>query len=753
MAGKARKSVSNKTAASDNRTFEAKLWEACEAQRGSVNASRYKHPVLGLVFLKYVNDSFTNYRTELAQRLADPSDQDFYLEDETDRLDVLEDRDEYTAKNVFWIPEDARWEVVRSNAPQPDIATRIDKVMDAIERENPVLKGVLPKSFAASEIPQRNLTSLINIVDSIAFGDDDHDGRDKLGQVYEYFLGKFSGIEGRAGEDYTPRSVVELLVEMLQPYKGRIYDPCCGTGGMFVQSRRFLEAHGGNNNDLSVYGQESNPETWRLAKMNLALHGIDGNLADRADSSFTADLHPDLRADFIITNPPFNLGEKGKTGWGRDQLLEDARWQVNGETLLPPESNANYAWIQHFLYHLAPEGVAGFVLANGALSNVNRTEEVAIRKALVEAGVVDCIVSLPTKLFANTSIPVSLWFVSKNRGLTDEFRDRRDETLFIDARKLGYLSSRRHKELSREDILQIAETYHAFRSTSPKTAYEDIQGFCRVVKREEIESKFYVLSPRRYVGSTVSEEGLNPEEQLTRLTEAFTDITTKTAELDTELRSVLSVSRLEDPQDLNCHRTRLLDVATVTSGYSYRSHELTDSSKTALVNLKNFNRHGGFNPKGLKPLQANVKDSVRVSTGDLLVAKTDLTQEAEVVGRVVRVPLIQGYKYFVASVDTAIITPKFGYTREFLYAILSSDDFREHCLSYATGTTVLHLAKQAFIDYEFDMPPDETIKVIEKQVLLMDQMSQLADSRQEVLGQITELATRFVLAKPNTEVG
>ncbi|MGA0041020.1 MAG: N-6 DNA methylase [Pirellulales bacterium] len=496
---------SAKTKASDTRAFEAQLWEACEAQRGSVNASRYKHPVLGLVFLKYVNDNFDHHRQDLAAKLADVGSE-YYLEQEGDRADVLEDRDEYLAQNVFWIPIEARWSEIRDNAAQPDIATRIDKVMDAIERENPMLKGVLPKSFAASEIPTRNLKELISIVDGITFGDEDHDGRDKLGQVYEYFLGKFSGIEGRAGEDYTPRSVVDLLIEMLEPNKGRIYDPCCGSGGMFVQSRKFLSAHGGNNNDLAVYGQESNPETWRLCKMNLALHGIEGNLGDRADSSFTADLQPDLRADFIITNPPFNLGERGSTGWGRERLMEDARWKIGDTLTLPPASNANFAWILHFLYHLAPTGYAGFVLANGALSNVNRSEEVAIRKALIEAGVVDCIVSLPTKLFANTQIPVSLWFVGRNRGKSDKHRAREDETLFIDARKLGHLVSRRQREIDAADISRIAETYHSFRNLKPATPYADIDGFCKVATRAEIAQQGFVLTPGRYVGTPEADE-------------------------------------------------------------------------------------------------------------------------------------------------------------------------------------------------------------------------------------------------------
>ncbi len=547
MAVKKKDKGSGSTKASDTRTFEAQLWEACEAQRGSVNASRYKHPVLGLVFLKYVNDNFDHYRAELTAKLADPAD-DYYLEDAADRLDVLEDRDEYVAHNVFWIPTEARWVAeIRDQATQTDIATRIDKVMDAIERENPVLKGVLPKSFAASEIPQRNLTALIGIVDGITFGREDHDGRDRLGQVYEYFLGKFSGIEGRAGEDYTPRSVVDLLVEMLEPYKGRIYDPCCGSGGMFVQSRKFLAAHGGTGGDISVFGQESNAETWRLAKMNLALHGIDGNLGDRADSSFTADLHPDLRADFVITNPPFNLGERGSTGWGRDRLMEDPRWKLGKTLLLPPATNANFAWILHFLYHLSPKGYAGFVLANGALSNVNRGEELAIRKALVEAGVIDCIVSLPTKLFANTGIPVSLWFVGRNRGATEKHRARENETLFIDGRKLGHLVSRRQRELDAADIARIAETYHSFRNLNPATPYADTDGFCKVATRADIEQQGFVLTPGRYVGTPEADEDELPAaERLELIRKRLVEELDQSAAIEKRLRELLKQVKGDD---------------------------------------------------------------------------------------------------------------------------------------------------------------------------------------------------------------
>lgn len=542
------KKPSKKTTASDTRSFEAKLWDACNGQRGSVNASRYKHPVLGLVFLKYVSDNFDFHRKNLKSRLSDPTDE-YFLAEEESRLGVLEDRDEYTASNVFWIPPEARWETaIRAMAPQPDIASRIDALMDAIERENPVLKGVLPKSFASSEIKQQNLTALINIVDGISFTAQEQDGRDILGQVYEYFLGKFSGIEGRAGEDYTPRSVVDLLIEMLEPYKGRVYDPCCGSGGMFVQSRKFLLAHGGNGQDLSVFGQESNPETWRLAKMNLALHGIDADLGDRNDSSFTSDLHLDLRADFIITNPPFNLGDKkDNPGWGRSELLEDPRWKLKSGTLLPPETNANFAWIQHFLYHLAPSGYAGFVLANGALSNINRVEELAIRKALVEDGHVDCIITLPTKLFANTSIPVSLWFIARDRSKSEKFRARNKETLFIDARKMGHLISRRQRELSEADIKLITTTYHNFRSIQPADEYKDIEGFCRVASNEDIAGQGYVLTPGRYVGTPdVEEDELPIIERLSLLEKHLRDDLIESSQIEEKILEMLRQVQIND---------------------------------------------------------------------------------------------------------------------------------------------------------------------------------------------------------------
>lgn len=536
------KKANPKTVSLQTESLEAQLWDTCESQRGSVNASRYKHPILGLVFLKYVNDNFDHHRRMIEEKLSNPKDE-YFLTDVKERRSVLEDRDEYASHNVFWIPEKARWETeVRAMAPQPDIASRLDRVMEEIETSNPALKGVLPKSFVSSEIKQQNLTNLINIVDGMVFSNKNQDGRDILGQVYEYFLGKFSGIEGRAGEDYTPRSVVDLLVKILEPFKGRVYDPCCGTGGMFVQSRKFLEAKGGQSSDISIFGQESNPETWRLAKMNLALHGIDAFLGDRAESTFTSNLHPDLRADFIITNPPFNLGDKkDKPGWGRAQLIDDPRWQVGGIRLLPPETNANYAWIQHFLYHLAPDGIAGFVLANGALSNINRTEEIAIRKALIESGFIDCIVSLPTKLFANTSIPVSLWFIAKNRNESKKYRQRANETLFIDARKLGNMKTRRQRELSHSDIARIAQTYHSFRNISPLIKYQDEQGFCRVATKKEIADQGYVLTPGRFVGSLEQEiDELPIDQRLEMLTkQLFAEFKTSD-ELKKSIRESLS---------------------------------------------------------------------------------------------------------------------------------------------------------------------------------------------------------------------
>jgi type I restriction enzyme M protein len=471
------------------KSLEQTLWEAADKLRGNLEAAEYKHVVLGLVFLKYVSDAFRTRRLSLEQAVSDPESSE-YIANAERRDRILESRDEYTSHNVFWVPEPARWEQLQLKAKLPDIGQLIDAAMDTIERENPSLKGVLPKNYGRAELDKRLLGELVDLIGSIGFTDVDHGSDDVLGKVYEYFLGKFAGQEGRgAGEFYTPRSVVRLLVEMLEPYKGRVYDPACGSGGMFVQSASFVAVHGGKRDDISIFGQEFVATTWKLAKMNLALRGIDANLGERADDSFHRDLHPDLRADFVLANPPFN-----KDDWFSEALADDPRW-VYG---LPPANNANFAWVQHFIYHLAPNGTAGFVLANGSLS-AKDSGEGDIRRKLVEADLVDCIVAMPDKLFLNTGIPVCLWFVSRNRHGNGK-RAREREILFIDARRLGRMETRKLRVLDDDEIARIAETYHSWRERDPKVVYSDVPGFAKVASLDEVREHSFVLTPGRFVG-------------------------------------------------------------------------------------------------------------------------------------------------------------------------------------------------------------------------------------------------------------
>lgn len=497
-----------KAAAKAAKTLEQTLWDAADKMRGNLEAGEYKHVVLGLVFLKYVSDAFEERRAWLEAATADSGNADYYVPNADRRSGIIEDRNEYTSQNVFWVPAEARWAYLQDRAKQPDIGVLIDSAMDLVEAENPALKGVLPKQFARAEIDKRLLGELVDLIGTIGFTKVDHGSDDVLGRVYEYFLGQFASSEGkRAGEYYTPRSVVRLLVEMLEPYQGRIYDPCCGSGGMFVQSAEFVAAHGGKRNDISVYGQEYTAATWRLAKMNLAIRGIEANLGDRADDSFHRDLHPDLRADFVIANPPFNVSD-----WYTDALRDDPRWKYGQ----PPAGNGNYAWIQHFVHHLAPNGVAGFVLANGSLSS-KTSGEGDIRKALVDANLVDCIVALPEKLFFNAGIPVCLWFLAKNRAGKGH-RDRRGEVLFIDARKLGEMQTRTLRVLTDDNINQIAHTYHNWRSQTPGATYDDVAGFCKSASTEEIATHDYVLTPGRYVGAAdIEDDGEPIEDKLARL--------------------------------------------------------------------------------------------------------------------------------------------------------------------------------------------------------------------------------------------
>ncbi|VAW11133.1 Type I restriction-modification system, DNA-methyltransferase subunit M [hydrothermal vent metagenome] len=469
--------------------LEKQLWKSADKLRKNIDAAEYKHVMLGLIFLKYISDAFEELYTKLKN--GDLSASYGQAGGEYAGADP-EDKDEYKAENVFFVPQDARWNFLQSKAKQPTIGKTVDEAMDAIEKENPSLKGVLPKVYARQNLDPTSLGKIIDLIGNIAFlpvrGIRTQTGSaDVLGHVFEYFLGEFALAEGKkGGQFYTPRSVVELLVEMLEPYKGRVLDPCCGSGGMFVQSEKFVADHQGKINDLSIYGQESNQTTWRLAKMNLAIRGLDSSQVKwNNEGSFLNDAHKDVKVDYIIANPPFNVSD-----WSGDLLRKDGRWKYG----TPPTGNANYAWIQHFMYHLAPSGQAGFVLAKGSLTS-KTSREGEIRKNLIEAGLVDCIVNLPAKLFLNTQIPASLWFMSRNRT-NGKYRDRSKEILFIDARNMGHLINRRTRELSKEDIKTISETYHNWRSKDElHSSYEDIKGFCNATPVEKVKELDYVLTP------------------------------------------------------------------------------------------------------------------------------------------------------------------------------------------------------------------------------------------------------------------
>jgi type I restriction enzyme M protein len=485
--------------------LEASLWDAANRLRSNMDAAEYKHVVLGLIFLKYVSDVFSRRQEELKLKVNDPKS-DYFMPNEAARQSVLESRDEYVAEGVFWIPEGHRWDDLRKDAKQPNIGTRIDEAMDAIEKENPNLKGVLPKNYARRELTPETLGGLIDTFSREDLTSAENENLDVLGRVFEYMVSQFASAEGKlGGEFYTPRSVVKLMVDMLEPFNGRVYDPACGSGGMFVQADRFVKAHGGVRNDVSVFGQENNPTTWRLAKMNLALRGIDANLGPQWGDSFSNDLHPDLRADFVLANPPFNISQ-----WGGESLRDDARWKYG----IPPNGNANYAWIQHMLHHLSPTGTMATVLANGSLSS-NTSGEGEIRKNLVEADLVECIVAMPSQLFYTVPIPVCLWFLTKdktNKKVKSERtqRNRKGEFLFIDARNMGQMVTRTVKELSEGEITTIADIYHAWRGEPDVTKYEDIAGFCASVSVEDIASHKYVLTPGRYVGSHLVDEDAEP---------------------------------------------------------------------------------------------------------------------------------------------------------------------------------------------------------------------------------------------------
>jgi type I restriction enzyme M protein len=512
MAG--RKNARDKKNNGANLGFEQKLWQMADKLRGHMDASEYKHVVLGLIFLKYISDAFQErYDSLKKEPHANP-----------------EDRDEYTAENVFWVPKAARWPRLQDNAKQSTIGKLIDDAMVLIEKENPSLKGVLPKDYNRPSLDKHRLGELIDLIGTIGLGDSENRSKDILGRVYEYFLGQFASAEGKkGGEFYTPRCVVKLLVEMIEPYKGRVYDPCCGSSGMFVQSEEFIRQHGGRLGDISIYGQESNPTTWRLAKMNLAIRGIEANIGTHNADSFHNDLHKDLKADFILANPPFNMSD-----WGGERLREDVRWKFG----TPPPGNANFAWVQHMIHHLAPAGIAGFVLANGSMSS-NQSGEGEIRKAIIDADLVDCMIALPGQLFYGSPIPVCLWFVVRNKS-NGKFRDRRNKTLFIDGRKLGQLIDRVHRELTDEEITRIADAYHSWRAEKDSGKYADISGFCKSARSDEIAAHGYVLTPGRYVGAKESEEDDESfESKFSRLTTKLEDQFEEDVRLQESIRRVL----------------------------------------------------------------------------------------------------------------------------------------------------------------------------------------------------------------------
>lgn len=488
--------------------FEETLWKSADKLRGSMDSAEYKYVVLGLIFMKYISDKFETKYDELVE--------------EGDGFE--EDRDEYESENIFWVPKEARWNFIKDNAKDAKIGQIIDDAMILIEKENPSLKGVLDKRYARPELDKRRLGELIDLISTIRLHKNGE--KDLLGRVYEYFLGQFASSEGKGGgEFYTPTSVVKTLVEMIEPYRGRIYDPACGSGGMFIQSEKFVEEHQGRIDDLSIYGQELNATTWKLCKMNLAIRGLDGNIGPHQADTFHDDLHKTLKADYVLANPPFNISD-----WGGNKLTEDVRWKYG----VPPEGNANYAWLEHIVYHLSPNGVAGVVLANGALSS-NTSNEGVIRKNLVDAKLVDAIVALPDKLFYSTGIPVSLWILNRNKKENNKFRDREDKILFIDARNLGTMIDRRHRELSEEDIKKISDTYHNYRNIDGE--YEDIKGFCKVAKLEEVREQEYVLTPGRYVGIEEEEDdGIPFEEKMEALTSELGELFKKSRDLEEEIR-------------------------------------------------------------------------------------------------------------------------------------------------------------------------------------------------------------------------
>jgi type I restriction enzyme M protein len=506
--------------------FKQVLWKSADKLRAQMDAAEYKHIVLGLIFLKYISDTFVKQQENVRNMVSEPSSDYFVSEDPAEYSAELEERDYYIQDNVFWVPQEARWETLRSKAKQPDIGSLVDGAMTAIENENPTLRGKLDKRFGRAQLGQGVLGELIDLISTIGFADT-YDSSDLLGEVYEYFLGQFASAEGKkGGQFYTPSHIVKTLVAVLSPNSGRVYDPCCGSGGMFVQSEEFIKAHGGRVDDISIYGQESNPTTWRLAAMNLAIRGFSADLGKEPGDTFARDQFPDLKFDYIMANPPFNISD-----WGGEKYESDPRWQFGR----PPVGNANYAWLQHMLWKLRPGGQAGVVLANGSMSS-NTGGEGQIREAMVRGDAVEVMVALPGQLFLNTQIPVCLWFLINDKTMNG--RDRRGETLFIDARDLGTMETRVLKVFTDEDIAKIQETVQSWKTGED---YEDVAGFCKSASLEEIEKNGFVLTPGRYVGSDFSKDSNEDfEENMVELISKMRSLGESASRIDNDIEHALT---------------------------------------------------------------------------------------------------------------------------------------------------------------------------------------------------------------------
>ncbi len=523
-----KKAQSEATGGNHDLPFAKELWAACDGLRGSVESAEYKHLVLGLVFLKYISDSFERRRAALEAATRDKKD-DLFTEDDDERAEILEDRDEYISENVFWVPKKARWDALLAAANQPDIGERIDSALEEIEKANEEqLRGVLPRIYARAPLAAQKMGELVTTIAKVGFGDDEEKARDILGRTYEYFIKRFAAAEGhRGGEFYTPGSVTRLLVEMLEPYEGRVLDPACGSCGLFIQSAEFIKRHGGRARKISIYGQEQNQATWRIGRMNLSIHGLAGDV--RLGDSLLDDQHPGLKADYVLANPPFNQKK-----WGGPEVAGDGRWK-HGE---PPNQNANFAWIQHFIHHLSPNGRAGFVMSTGSLSTTQNGEG-GIRESIVSADLVDCIVACPAQLFYTTPIAVCLWFLDRDKTRTDE-RSRADEVLFIDARLMGQKISRTQYEFSEAEIRQITSTYRAWRGVQGADKYEDVPGYCRSVRLEDITSDRYNLNPGRYVGAKDAEfDEQGHAERMKLLVPQLEHSFARNAELEEEIRAGL----------------------------------------------------------------------------------------------------------------------------------------------------------------------------------------------------------------------